>query len=130
MKLHVKMDITEWIDTQKERLMKNSEAYGEFGCHVCKLGGGKTPYSTLTVKFPWKEAKKTVSSHRFAYMLEKNCFELQKDMQVSHRCHNKRCITADHLSLEPEHVNKDRQICRGTFPVKCRSHPPYADCLI
>ncbi|CAC5422551.1 unnamed protein product [Mytilus coruscus] len=26
---------------------------------------------------------------------------------MSHICHNKRCVNAEHLSLEPEHVNKD-----------------------
>jgi hypothetical protein len=33
------------------------------------LGGGQMAYSTLTVTFPWNKKKKTVPSHRFAYML-------------------------------------------------------------
>jgi hypothetical protein len=32
-----------------------AEANGEFGCLLCKLGGGQTAYSTLTVTFPWNK---------------------------------------------------------------------------
>ncbi len=100
-----------WIESQKQRLLDNSEAHGEFGCLLCKLGGGKAVYSTLTVTFPWKKKiKKTVSSHRFAYMLHTKTFDLSSDMQVSHRCHNRRCVNIDHLSYEPPNVNQDRQI--------------------
>jgi hypothetical protein len=52
---------------------KQSGANGEFGCLLCKLGGGRTAYSTLTVTFPWNKKKKTVSCHRFAYMLHMQC---------------------------------------------------------
>jgi hypothetical protein len=41
-----------------------------------KLGGGQTAYSTLTVTFPWNKKKKTVSCHRFAYMLHSGFFLL------------------------------------------------------
>lgn len=74
--------------------------------------------------------KKTISSHRFVYMLYTRNFDLPPDMQVSHRCHNKRCVNPEHLSVEPGHVNHDRQICRGIFPVRCRTHSPYQDCLL
>jgi hypothetical protein len=58
-------------------------------------------------------------------MLHMQCFDLSSDMQVSQRCHNKRWINTDHLSYEPASVNKDRQICRGIFPTRCKSHAPY-----
>jgi len=124
------MNMDDWIEAQKQRLLHNSEANGEFGCLLCKLGGGQTAYSTLTITFPWNKKKKTVSCHRFAYMLHMQCFDLSSDMQVSHRCHKRRCINTDHLSYEPASVNKDRQICRGIFPTRCKSHAPYKDCLL
>jgi hypothetical protein len=37
---------------------------------------------------------------------------------------------ADPKSYEPASVNKDRQICRGIFPTRCKSHAPYKDCLL
>jgi hypothetical protein len=106
---YFKINGENWIESQKHRLLDNSEAHGEFGCLLCKLGGGKAVYSTLTVTFPWKKKiKKTVSSHRFAYMLHTKNFDMSSDMQVSHRCHNRRCVNIDHLSYEPPNVNQDR----------------------
>lgn len=124
------MNTNEWIEKQKTRLSLNSESYGALGCLLCKLGGGKAPYSKLTVTYPWNKQKKTMYSHRYAFMLHTNNFELPLNMQVSHICHNKRCVNAEHLSLEPEHVNKDRQICRGLYPVHCKTHLPYPDCML
>ena len=124
------MDSDEWIETQKHRLFTNSSVQGPHNCWICKLGGLNKPYSTLTVKFPWVPSKKTMNSHRFAYMIDKKIFELPKELEISHRCHNKRCVNPEHLSCEPDVVNKDRQICRGIFPTRCKTHAPYQDCLL
>ena len=126
----MKMDQDKWIEAQKERLLANSEAQGAKGCILCKLGGGGRRYSTLTVTFPWKRDKKTIYTHRFAFMLFTKNFELPKSMQVSHRCHNRRCINVEHLSLEPEQVNKNREHCRGLVPTHCAKHSPYYDCIL
>jgi hypothetical protein len=72
------MNMDDWIEAQKQRLLQNSEANREFGCLLCKLGGGQTAYSTLTVTFPWSKKKKTVSCHRFAYMLHMQCLDLSR----------------------------------------------------
>jgi hypothetical protein len=87
----------DWIEAQKQRLLQNSEANGEFGCLLCQLGGGQTAYSTLTVTFPWNKSWLCIK------------------------------INTDHLSYEPASVNNDRQICRGIFPTRCKSHAPYKD---
>lgn len=110
------MDTEKWINAQKNRLKQNSVIEGPFNCWLCKLGGEKRPYSVLSVKFPWEGKKKVISAHRFSYMIHNNLFEMSKDVHVSHLCHNSRCVNPDHLSYEPENVNKDRQVCRGTFP--------------
>lgn len=39
--------------------------------------------------------KKIIFSYRFAYMLHMKRFDLSSDMQVPHRCHNRRCIYID-----------------------------------
>ena len=124
------MNIDEWIEKQKTRLFENSEAHGSHGCLLCKLGGGKFRYSTVTVTFPWNKQKKTVSSHRFSYMLHIKKFDISSDMHVSHRCHNMRCVNPEHLSFEPNIVNQDRQTCRDLYPVRCKTHHPFKDCLL
>jgi hypothetical protein len=94
-------------------------------------GEGKDrQYSTLTVRFPWETCKKTLYSHRFSYMIFNRVFDLSKDIHVSHICHQRRCINPAHLSYEPNHVNQDRQVCRGIVPAQCEAHQPFPDCLL
>lgn len=127
------MDYTndfEWIEKQKQHLFNNSMIEGPHDCWTCKLGGFLQPYSKLCLKFSETGVKKTVRSHRLMYMLFNNRFDIKTKEQVSHLCHNCRCVNPQHLSLEPDHINKDRQICRGVVPLRCRSHHPHPDCLL
>ena len=124
------MDINHWISLQKQRLFENSETNDDSDCILCKLGGETARYSTLSVTFPWIKLKKTIYAHRLIYMLNTKQFELPKDMQVSHKCHNRRCINMQHLSLEPQYVNRDREQCRELIPVRCKTHFPYDNCIL
>jgi hypothetical protein len=38
------MNMDDWIEAQKQRLLQNSEANGEFDCLLCKLGGGQMAF--------------------------------------------------------------------------------------
>lgn len=127
------MDFTkdiEWIENKKQHLYNNSTVQGRHGCWTCKLGGFCQTYSKVSVKFSEQSAKKTVTCHRLMFMLCTKNFELKNGHEVSHLCHNARCVNPEHLSLEPPNINKDRQICRGVVPLACRTHPPYPDCLL
>lgn len=126
-----KMDVSEWIKTQKDRMLKKCSVQGPHNCWICLSGGQNQKYSTMSVSFPWAPGRKTVLCHRFSYMLFNNNFEILPAMHVSHRCHQRHCVNPEHLSLEPNHVNMDRQICRDILPVRrCKGHPPYQDCLL
>ena len=103
---------------------------GQFDCWLCSLEGKDRQYSTLTVRFPWETCKKTLYSHRFSYMIFNRVFDLSKDIHVSHICHQRRCINPAHLSYEPNHVNQDRQVCRGIVPAQCKAHQLFPDCLL
>jgi hypothetical protein len=127
---YFKMNMDDWKEAQKTETFTKFRGQWGIWLLVMQIGGGQTAYSTLTVTFLWSKKKKTVSCHRFAYMLHMQCFDLFSEMQVSHRCHNRWCINTDHLSYEPTSVNKDRHICRGIFPTRCKSHAPYKDCLL
>ena len=124
------MDYSEWIETQKARLRENCLEMGVYGCLLSQMGGQTRLYSVYSVRFPWDRKKRTLYGHRFAYMLHTEKFDLSEEFDVSHLCHQKRCINPEHLSFEPPHINQDRQVCRGTHPTRCRKHKPYQDCLI
>lgn len=125
------MNIEQWKTMQKERIFNSIIVHGPHNCWTCDLGGKGQKYSTLSVKMPWEEKKKTVLSHRFAYMIFNNNFELSENlMDVSHLCHQPHCVNPGHLSYEPHHVNMDRQVCSGIYPLRCKKHEPYKDCML
>ncbi len=124
------MDNNQWIKHQIDRLLESTSVEGPHGCQICKLGGFRKKYSTVSVKFPWKAKSETVSSHRFMYMLTHNNFEMKEKEHVSHLCHNNRCVNPEHLSLEPALVNSRRETCRYIVPKRCMKHEPFKDCLL
>jgi len=66
--------------------------------------------------------------HRLALFIGTMTPPQEEDLEVSHLCHVKRCIRFDHLSLEPQHVNRSRKTC--VLLNKCCGHPPYKNCLL
>jgi hypothetical protein len=66
----------DWKEAQKTETFTKFRGQWGIWLLVMQIGGGQTAYSTLTVTFPWNKKKKTVSCHRFAYMLHMQCFDL------------------------------------------------------
>ena len=84
----------------------------------------------------WPDGQKSIEkTHRLAFMaynkilpdklLKTNEFGQQLD--VSHLCHNKKCINEDHLVHEPHVTNMDRNGCFASGYCSKR-HKPY--CLL
>jgi hypothetical protein len=59
-----------------------------------------------------------VHAHRAAYMAFNNKFILPYD--ISHCCHQSKCVNPDHLSHEWHSINMDREECRRVR--KCSGH--------
>ena len=60
--------------------------------------------------------------HRVAYMLKIRDLDLPVDLEVSHLCNNKTCVTPEHLCLVTSSINKSRKTC---FSVQmCMGHDP------
>jgi len=96
----------------------------------CLLWQGKTDTKGYGVFAPTIEGKRyTLKVHRFMYYLYTGCkTPLSPDKHVSHRCHNKLCVMAGHLSYEEAGVNNQRQPCRDDGA--CCGHLNHDDCLV
>ena len=69
----------------------------------------------------WPDGSKTLErTHRLSYMLSKNILRVNlphynengEQLDVSHLCHNPKCIKPEHLTFEPHSTNLDRIVCR------------------
>ena len=85
-------------------------------------------YGVAYIKPPEGKRKKSYYVHRLALFIENNIFTTPRHLEVSHLCHRSLCIQANHLSLEPHHVNNNRIHCK-MFKY-CTGHPPYRDCIL
>ena len=82
-------------------------------------------------KLTFKNGKSVfVTAHRAMYMCIKQISCLPRNFEISHLCHNSRCIRPDHLSIEPHHINMERLRCTHTLPRHCLHHGVYPDCII
>ena len=85
-------------------------------------------------KLPNTSKSKDYRVHRLAYMLKMKALELPRvndsgqQLGVSHLCGNKICVNPDHLILETQSINKERQHCHGQN--LCSGHDPFVPCII
>lgn len=84
----------------------------------CKLWvGGPDPktckYGRKKFSFPGEKSK-PVYVHRLAYQLSRNILKLPSEgkFEVSHLCHNHRCVNPDHLVFESHEANCSRMTCK------------------
>ena len=66
--------------------------------------------------------------HRFSYMLFFGNFDIPAELDCSHICHNNTCINPSHISLEPRHINNNREVCKDRNV--CMTHRQYRDCRL
>ena len=113
----------------REKLAENS-ALAENGecriwCGAMKKSGN---YGVMNVKLSRSSQWRCIVVHRVSYMVNHNTVSLSTDLDVSHLCHNSLCIKAEHLSLEPHHINNNRQYCKSKQ--QCLGHGVYACCRL
>ena len=86
-------------------------------------------YGVINCKFPDARGWRQMHVHRLAYMVHHQNIFIDKSYDVSHLCHNSKCITVGHLSLEPHGFNNSRQSCVSTC--SCLGHPePLPPCRV
>jgi hypothetical protein len=124
-------DKTDRIGKKLNKLLAKGDRLGTIGCLEYRLGKTKGNYGryhmcypNLTPEHPPFRAQMTAS--RAVYILH----ERRPDMiaetgtgQVSHRCHNPKCMEFKHLTLETQELNEKRKGCKGK-PPKCHGCEP------
>ncbi len=112
-----------------EKLLEKSAPGTNGECRIWTSNPNRR-YGEIRVDFsPHPRRGTTMPVHRLAYMLRERKLDLEQGLDVSHLCHNTKCINAEHLSLEPHGFNNTRQSCvsYGT----CFWHPaPYPLCRV
>lgn len=117
------------IQKYSGKLSENS-APGQNG-HCLIWTGACTPnrkYGVINCKLSNAAGWKQMHVHRLAYMIRHLNFHLP-NFDVSHLCHNTKCINVDHLVLEPHGFNNSRKTCISCG--HCLGHPdPLQPCMV
>lgn len=93
-------------------------------CHIWRGAVNKDGYGIYRPSLRGKQLKVTV--HRFIYYIH-NMDRFDKQLHISHLCHNKQCVNISHLSMEPQSVNNSRKTCVAEG--QCTGHGTHGGCL-
>ena len=81
--------------------------------HGCRLWHGcvtQNGYGRKKVSFP--DGSKTIMLvHRVVYMCAHGTLDIPNIGEMSHLCHNKLCVNADHIVCESHEINMERYHC-------------------
>ena len=93
------------------------------GCHIW---GGAGVYGRKRVTINGKSFR--VGAHTLSFFLSHEEVETDPGLEVSHLCHQKKCVRPDHLSMETKSTNNRRKQCvaDGT----CSGHGNFANCIL
>lgn len=118
------------FDKYKLKLLENSEIGANGHCKIWTgLTKGSIPNNYGVINITFLNGKKSVMNvHKVAKCISERRHITEKGIDISHLCHNKRCIQAEHLSIEPHFINNNRQTCKESG--KCMSHGPYPMCML
>jgi hypothetical protein len=90
----------------------------------CRTSG----YGVINVQCPLTGAWNVTNAHRLSYIVFNRQYNNINGLDVSHLCHNRSCVLAEHLVVEPRATNSSRTKCllRGV----CQGHGPHPNCLL
>lgn len=108
------------------RTAENGECLIWEGWGVQKMG--QYFIAKLQIRLPGASKPTKINVARLSRMLFENNFDVSKDLDASHLCHNSLCTRAEHIHFEPRSVNNNRHICVSVR--QCIHHQGHPDCLI
>ena len=85
-------------------------------------------YCYLTYRFLKTVTTCTVARAKYCILNKTSPLDIPAGFDVSHICHNHKCIEANHLILEPHAVNARRKMC--VAGQQCIGHGAYPPCRL
>ena len=85
-------------------------------------------YGQISCRVPGSKRRTMKSVHRVVYMAHTGNFDLPRECDVSHLCHNSLCVLFEQLSLEPRGINNMRKTCRRLKV--CQGHGDFKNCIL
>ena len=110
------------------KLANNSVLCANGECTLWNKATNQSGYGVIKCKTP-NQGWKTLLVHRLSFMI---MHQMDIDdiagSHVSHLCHNSLCTNNKHLSLEPTHINRHRDVCVNRQI--CTGHASFPDCML
>lgn len=116
----------------QSKISHNTVPGASKGCLEWAGGTSGNGYPYMKIDVDGNGVKQVIGVHRVVMMCHLSKTEFSDGLQVSHMCHNRRCVNINHLSLEPDFVNAGRNRCR-TAGTCCGAHnsggTAFANCI-
>ena len=115
----------EEIQSLKDKIHKNSIHNGATDCLEWTRSCGKSGYPQMKLGKIFNDRFKNIPYNpaHLLYCIQHTIILNNVSHEISHLCHNKRCISYEHLSYEPKIVNAGRDQCCRTG--MCYTHVYY-----
>ena len=123
-----KVEMEAFFEKNRLLIAKKSEPNAN-GCRIWlgTLKRGPIRYGVVNAKFPdgkWRN----LHVHRLRYLVYLQVLALAPGLDVSHLCHEPLCVALEHLSIEPHHLNLERQRCVNRE--HCIGHKGFRGCML
>ena len=80
---------------------------------VCGSVDQLRAYDQTSARLPLERCKKTQWVHWLAFIAANRVVRLAEGKEISHICHNGRCLELAHLVAEDHQINSSRRYCKG-----------------
>jgi hypothetical protein len=119
-------NLTDYEKCKYKNIIQEKSNVSVTGCRLWQKDLTADGYATLKITFRGRKGV-NLRVHRAVYFLHYGKFA-NETHHVSHLCHTRNCVNLEHLSLEPQSVNNNRQNCNSEG--LCKGHNSYPNCII
>jgi hypothetical protein len=96
-------------------------------CRLWSEGVAGSGYPNMRLTVPGRPSIQ-YGVHQIVFSLNSGMPLNMPNYEVSHLCHQKLCVSFEHLSYEPKFVNVKRNAC--FTKQECDGHVPYPACVL